>query len=271
MTSEISNSSSFREKIKNDSCTLNGKSDKEPTHNNINGGVPERIIYDSRDEKPSMLKKVKAFFCVWQTITLTWFTSFLFLYLLIWGSRILQVILSLVLIYQYFFAKGNEACKILLRSLAPQHYFNSFKIIAESDLKEKNCLYPFHPHGIFTVSPYITRSIIDILQNSHYCVSNVMLSIPFSGIYPKLLGCLPVDNDLFKKIMKNEENIMFIPGGFEEATITDYNRNKIFVKARTGFIKYALDFGYSIIPCFALNENKLYYTLPYFEKFRLFK
>lgn len=269
MTSNASNESTIKERIINCS-TLNTKGNKNRQNNNESSETAEKIIYDSRDEKPSSLNKIEAYFCVWHTIVLVWLTSFVCLFFVFSGSRILQAIFGLILIYQYFFAKRSETYRRYLKSLGPQYYFKSFKLIAEGDLKEKNCLYPFHPHGVITVSPTIACAVSDILYKAHYCVSSVMLNIPISGIFAKLLGSQPIDNKTFKNMMKNEENIIFIPGGFEEATINDYNKNKIFIKPRTGFIKYALEYGYSIIPCFAFNENKLYYTLPYFEKFRLF-
>jgi len=83
------------------------------------------------------------------------------------------------------------------------------------------------------------------------------------------MGLNGVDNDTFKELMKKEKNICFLPGGFEEATICSYNRDRIFIKSRKGFIKYALQFGYNVYPCYTFNENKIYYTFNYLETFRL--
>ena len=44
---------------------------------------------------------------------------------------------------------------------------------------------------------------------------------------------------------------------------------RIFIKQRKGFIKYALEFNYTIYPTLFLHEHKLFWTLPYFIKFRL--
>jgi 2-acylglycerol O-acyltransferase 2 len=83
------------------------------------------------------------------------------------------------------------------------------------------------------------------------------------------MGIEGVNNTKFKDIMKSGENISFLPGGFEEATLTDYDRDRIFIKNRKGFIKYALDFGYNIYPCYTFEENKLFYTINRFEQFRM--
>lgn len=42
-----------------------------------------------------------------------------------------------------------------------------------------------------------------------------MLYIPFSGIFSRWYGLEGVNNENFKKLMKNNENISFIVGGFE--------------------------------------------------------
>ena len=58
--------------------------------------------------------------------------------------------------------------------------------------------------------------------------------------------------------MKEEKNIYFVPGGFECATITKYGEDRVFIKNRKGFIKYALEFGYTVHPMYCFGENKIY-------------
>ncbi len=49
------------------------------------------------------------------------------------------------------------------------------------------------------------------------------------------------------------KNISLVPGGFEEATLTDINSEKIFIKERKGFIKDALKYGYKVHPIYRLK------------------
>mmetsp|Transcript_13153 Transcript_13153/g.1174 ORF Transcript_13153/g.1174 Transcript_13153/m.1174 type:complete len:109 (+) Transcript_13153:351-677(+) len=69
--------------------------------------------------------------------------------------------------------------------------------------------------------------------------------------------------------MKNEENIGLVPGGFEEATVFSHKEYRIFNNNRKGFIKYAIEYGYSIHPVFVFNERKGYWTNDIFMNFRL--
>lgn len=66
--------------------------------------------------------------------------------------------------------------------------------------------------------------------------------------------------------MKEEKNIYLIPGGFECSTITSYGVDRAFIKNRKGFIKYALEYGYTVHPCYCFGENKIYkgFSLFYF-------
>lgn len=57
--------------------------------------------------------------------------------------------------------------------------------------------------------------------------------------------------------------MIIIPGGFEEATLTHYSENRLFIKERKGFIKYCLRYGYTIFPSYGFNENKTFYCFTW--------
>jgi hypothetical protein len=111
---------------------------------------------------------------------------------------------------------------------------------------------------------------VPFFENSHFLGSSVAINMPFGGILLKWLGLESVQPKSFKNLLKNSEDIIFMPGGFEEASICSHKNEKIFILNRKGFIKYALEFGYSIYPVYAFNENKLFRTLDYFYGLRLF-
>lgn len=46
-----------------------------------------------------------------------------------------------------------------------------------------------------------------------------------------------------------------VPGGFEEATLTTPKENRLYLKNRYGFIKYALKYGTTVYPVFNFGEN----------------
>jgi len=154
--------------------------------------------------------------------------------------------------------------------MAPWEYFNSYEVHIEEELESSNSLFSFHPHGILGFGASMCGGKNETLYNSIFCGSRALINIPISGIIARWTGVQGVDNKNFKDFLRRGKNIIFVPGGFEEATITEYGKDRIFIKERKGFIKYALEFGYKIYPSYTFNENKIFFTFNWFEKFRLF-
>jgi len=61
--------------------------------------------------------------------------------------------------------------------------------------------------------------------------------------------------------MTKGANLALLPGGFEEATLYQNNCYRVYVRKRTGFIVYALRYGYNIYPSFVFGEEKCYLSL----------
>lgn len=56
---------------------------------------------------------------------------------------------------------------------------------------------------------------------------------------------------------------------FEEASLMKYGEEIVFLKKRAGFIKMALQYGYSLTPAFGFKECFSYYNVQGFDKFKL--
>eukprot|EP01083_Nonionella_stella_P289640 985676_1 len=69
------------------------------------------------------------------------------------------------------------------------------------------------------------------------------------------------DKKTFKALMKSKTSFAFIPGGMPEATIYEKSEHKIYILKRKGFIKYCLQFGYEIVPCYIFGEGEVYTNL----------
>jgi hypothetical protein len=201
---------------------------------------------------------------------LIYFSTFMTVFFLITGSILVRSILILILIYQFFFAKRSENYRRFLKFLRPWEIFNSYKLLIEEELKPDHSLFSFHPHGIMGFGVLICGAFNNILYDCVFCGSRALLYLPIGGIIARWMGVCGVNNKNFKELMNKGKNIIFVPGGFEEATLTDYRKDRVFINSRKGFIKYALDYGYKLYPCYTFNENKIYFTVNLFENFRLF-
>lgn len=69
-------------------------------------------------------------------------------------------------------------------------------------------------------------------------------------------------------LMEKKTDLALLPGGFEEATLYQYGKHRIYLKKRTGFVKYALQYGYTLVPVYTFGEELNYYNLPGFYRFR---
>ena len=60
--------------------------------------------------------------------------------------------------------------------------------------------------------------------------------------------------------MREGHDLALIPGGFEEASIHSMGEDRVFLKNRMGFVKYALQYGYSLTPVYAFGERRTFYN-----------
>ena len=93
--------------------------------------------------------------------------------------------------------------------------------------------------------------------------------MPILGITLRWWGTLPVDPNSYKHYCSKGINFCVVPGGYEEATITDIDEERIFIKKRKGFIKYAIEYGYKVYPAYVFNEHKCFHTFGKLLNFRL--
>lgn len=119
-------------------------------------------------------------------------------------------------------------------------------------------MFAFHPHGIFSLGLFLNNHLEVFGINAYVCGSRLIAMTPIMGLLLKMSGMITVNADSLKNVMKKGNNIELLPGGFEEATLSTSKENRIFIKERKGFIKYAMRYGYKVYPSFVFGENKMY-------------
>ena len=72
-----------------------------------------------------------------------------------------------------------------------------------------------------------------------------------------------------KRLMSAGRNVCIIPGGLEEAALTVYGKNRVYLRRRKGLIKYALQHGYAMTPVYTFGETKTFHTFTPLLKWRL--
>lgn len=125
--------------------------------------------------------------------------------------------------------------------------------------QDRPCLYCIHPHGMYTVGALmLLRERPDV----RLCVGTFLYNFaPLFRMLPDMLG-LKVGSVgktwLAACMAEGVDNLAIVPGGFHEATISCRGHERVFLRTRKGFVKYALRHGYDLVPCYNFGESDLF-------------
>lgn len=132
-------------------------------------------------------------------------------------------------------------------------------------------LYAFHPHGILTCGMAVNGAhhLRFAETDARWLVAENLFWFPVLRDLLRWLEFDAVGKDTFVKLMQSGQNIGFVPGGFEEATLYARGKHRVYLKKRFGFIKLALQHGYKVYPAYTFGEELTYTSFPYFLTLRL--
>lgn len=132
-------------------------------------------------------------------------------------------------------------------------------------------VFAFHPHGILPCG-FLKNGVHShrfATSNAEWLVTDNLFWFPITRDMLQWCSFGPVSKPNFVRLLKEERNICLLPGGFEEATIYAYGKHRVFIKERKGFIKLALQYGYTVRPVYTFGEELTYRSLHYFLQLRL--
>lgn len=212
------------------------------------------------------------------TFILTWLLSLmcpiivLFLLRLGWIQTAVAVASFALFCYSPVLPQSSSL-RTWLGTGAEHYYMNSSLKYEEPFFEERGSsgttkkVLSVHPHGI-TCQGWGILFTRPELQRLVFCFSSVLYYSPFFHALARVCGKpSPADRTTFQSLMKRGEPIALIPGGFQEATIHTSTAHR--VKCGKGFVKYALQYGYSLVPCYSFGENKTYNNFQGFWRPRL--
>lgn len=192
-----------------------------------------------------------------------------------WASFWLLTSMSIIAWFYDFEARPDFVK--LVQDLGTGSYFTSCELTGALDeIQREHTLFGFHPHGISCVgfgwngcfskkfrelAGVETRFLIDKVLRSDNAFLKVICDL--HGGFEVLNKTTLQDN------MEKNVNIAFVPGGFQDATIAEFGKERTWMRKRTGFIKYALEHGYHVTPVYTFGESQTYYTFPRLLDFRL--
>ena len=157
------------------------------------------------------------------------------------------------------------------------YLFETKEAVPTMDEGQKPMLYAFHPHGAFCLGwSILFCSKIMNDAKVRFVFSPVLYGSPLFRLWCRLVGnpgsaSKPSMIGYMKerKDNKKRDHLALPPGGFEEATISCLDKDRVYIKKRVGFVKLALQHGYNVVPVYTFGENVTYANVQGMWKFRL--
>lgn len=172
--------------------------------------------------------------------------------------------------------------------------FLHFEPRAVEAVKENASLWCMHPHGTamgfgFSLNGairlradddarYMPAGFADALaeDRKRSCdgvMAPVLFRIPF--LRNALFGfgcCTHATKAGMFSLFKKGRDFGILPGGMEEVALYREGTDRVFLRTRAGFVKYALQHGYLLQPAYTFGESDLYSSLqhPLYRAFCLF-
>uniref|UniRef100_K3WBY6 Acyltransferase n=1 Tax=Globisporangium ultimum (strain ATCC 200006 / CBS 805.95 / DAOM BR144) TaxID=431595 RepID=K3WBY6_GLOUD len=137
--------------------------------------------------------------------------------------------------------------------------------------RDDKALFAFHPHGILSCGFGMNGIHHTKFANSNtrWLVAENLFWFPLMRDLLHWMDSSSVKKETFVELMSKGQNIGFLPGGFEDATLYERGKHRVYIKNRFGFIKLALQHGYKVYPAYTFGEEHTFDALPYFLQWRL--
>ena len=162
-------------------------------------------------------------------------------------------------------------CKLVTQTLDGRSYYARCEVVGEFDqLKHGRTLFAAHPHGLLTAGwtwnlfwnfdfhERVGRVGFLLDEGLRLKAPTFRLLCDWYAGPKRWAGA--ATKDVIKAAMANGETLALIPGGFQEATICKRGVDRVFMKSRAGFLKYCLQEGYAVVPCYSFGESDTYTT-----------
>mmetsp|Transcript_32670 Transcript_32670/g.109050 ORF Transcript_32670/g.109050 Transcript_32670/m.109050 type:complete len:232 (+) Transcript_32670:551-1246(+) len=148
-----------------------------------------------------------------------------------------------------------------------------------------------HPHGTsvgfgFTLNGairfkarrpdlYLPAEVTSLLSDERLArISGVqaplLFRLPLVRPMMLLFGCCtPATKEGMFGLFRQRSDFGILPGGMEEVALFEFGRERVYLKRRKGFIKYALQHGYLLVLAYTFGECDLYRSVAAGKRLRM--
>jgi 2-acylglycerol O-acyltransferase 2 len=157
--------------------------------------------------------------------------------------------------YSTYHPRYYKRCKVIFKDSLPCDTSSS------TSSAHRPAFYAVHPHGAFSLGWSVLYAS-DFMESVRFCFSPSLFMSPFFKIFSSITGNPgTADKKSMISYMKNGENLALPPGGFEEATISCLDQDRVYIKKRAGFVKLCLQHGYSVVPVYCFGEKDTFWNV----------
>lgn len=142
----------------------------------------------------------------------------------------------------------------------------------------------YHPHGVLPLGFSFNGALramarmpkayepegFRIPERCKGVLAPVLFHIPFLATVLGLWGAaIPATKHGMKQLLKTRTPFGILVGGSEEVAIHEHGQENVFVNQRAGFVKYALEQGYTLVIAYTFGENDQYHSANWLRPLNL--
>jgi 2-acylglycerol O-acyltransferase 2 len=237
--------------------------------------VEEVLVYKSMKEGELLSTWQHVGACLSQlvvTYPLTWVpltTGVLVYTTFVWRSIVAATLLALWFGHVFFPRKLDRQqwfVNLPIWELWAKYY--QFELISTSRLNPlKHYLFAEAPHGVFPMGPYISALVPNteaFFGGRPFCGvgADVINRLPVWRYFYGFLGFITARRECIIEALKTK-NVRMIPGGVAEMAISSTEQERVFLRARRGFIKLCIQTGADIVPVYHFGNTQIMSQLQF--------
>ncbi|EFN51306.1 hypothetical protein CHLNCDRAFT_10860, partial [Chlorella variabilis] len=123
----------------------------------------------------------------------------------------------------------------------------------------------YEPHSVLPVgscmfTTYAQSPVPPSLTNTHIAVTGTVFLAPYMRNFLWWMGCRSASREVLQSSLASGTTVVLCPGGVQECFYMDPqpDREVVFLKQRTGFIRLAMRAGAPVVPVFAFGQTPHY-------------
>lgn len=163
------------------------------------------------------------------------------------------------------FSKNFVLLRIMRKHLSLRFAPPPKKLVEAEGKPDAQFLIAVFPHGVASDFRIAMDGMMhEVFPNVHDKVvvltASVLFAIPLIRELALSTGCVDARKSVAEKAIGMRRSILVLPGGEAEQIRTIYQRERVYLKRRKGFIKLALKHGIPVVPSYLFGVNDYYYT-----------